>query len=136
MTSPSPWNSPDGYSYAAPLATTNLPDWARFYRIVLMVFGGLAMLALLVITICFSLPASMYEPGGLRAVGLGILLSLPYAVVSIPYLIANLVYAIRWATTLRGRGHSASGLSSSFLVVAPIVVAASIIHGAVILWWH
>lgn len=134
MTNPSPWNSPDGYSYAAPLASTALPAWAKTYRIVLMVLGGIAMLALLVIAVCFSLPADMYEPGGLRAAGLGILLSLLYAVGSIPYLIANLVYAIRWATSLRGRGYAASGLSSAFLVAAPIVVAASIIHGAAFLW--
>jgi hypothetical protein len=134
VTNPSPWNEPGLTGYAEPLASDTMPAWAKTYRIVLMVFGGFAMLALLVITICFSLPASMYEPGGLRAAGLGILLSLLYAVGSIPYLIANLVYTIRWATSLRGRGYAASGLSSTFLVAAPIVVAASIITSAFFLW--
>lgn len=134
MTDPSTWNNPDVTGYAAPLASNTLPSWARTYRIVLMVLGGIAMLALLVITICFSQPADMYEPGGLRAAGLGIMLSLVYAIGSIPYLIANLVYAVRWATSLRGRGYRASGLGSSFLVGAPIAVAVSIIHAAVFLW--
>jgi hypothetical protein len=134
VTDPFPWNNPGLTGYAAPLASNTLPSWARVYRTVLMVLGGIAMVALLVIAVSFSLPASMYEPGGLRAAGLGILLSLLYAVGSIPYLIANLVYAIRWATSLRGRGYAASGLSSAFLVGAPIVVAASIITSTFFLW--
>jgi hypothetical protein len=99
-----------------------------------MILGAISLLALIVITVSFSLPADMYEPGGLRAAGLGILLSLLYAVGSVPYLIANVVYAIRWAVSLRGQGYRVSGLSSAFLVAAPVLVAASIIHGAVFLW--
>lgn len=136
MTNPAPWTQPDGYGYAARLASHPLPPWARVYRTVLMALGGVYMLALIVITISFSLPADMYESGGLRAAGLGILLSLLYAVGSGPYLIANIVYAIRWAVSLRGRGYRASGISSAFLVGAPILVALSVLRCAALLWWH
>ena len=136
MTDPALWNEPGVTGYAAPLASNTLPSWARTYRIVLMILGGIAMAALLVIAVSFSLPASMYEPGGLRGVGFGIMLSLFYAVGSIPYLIANVVYAVRWATSLRGRGYSASGLSSAFLVAAPVLVAISVVRGVAMLWWH
>lgn len=136
MTSPSPWNEPDGLAYAAPLASNTLPRWARTYRTVLMALGGISVLAFIAITVCSALPANMYEPDGLRAVGVAIMLSLFYAAGSIPYLIANIVYAIRWATSLRGHGYRVSGLGSTFLVAAPILVAINIIRGAALLWWH
>lgn len=136
MTSSSPWNQPDDLAYAPPLATNTLPSWARTYRLVLMVLGGAGLAALLGIIVSFSLPADMYEPGGLRGIGFGIMLSLFYAVGSIPYLIANVVYAVRWATSLRGRGYSPSGLSSAFLVAAPILIAVSVARGVAMLWWH
>lgn len=136
MTSPSPWNQPDDLAYAPPLAANTLPAWAKTYRTVLMVLGGIGVAALMGIIVSFSLPASMYEPGGLHGVGFGIMLSLFYAVGSIPYLIANVIYAVRWATSLRGHGYSASGLSSAFLVAAPILVALSVVRGVAMLWWH
>ncbi|MDN4645502.1 hypothetical protein [Arthrobacter sp. PsM3] len=135
MTSPAPWNEPDGYSYAEPLSPNMLPVWAKTYRTVLLVLGGIGVAALIGITVSFALPASMYEPGGLRGVGFGIMLSLFYAVGSIPYLIANVVYAIRWATSLRGHGYSVSRLSSAFLVAAPALVTISMVRGIALLWW-
>jgi hypothetical protein len=135
VTSTSPRNETDGFAYAAPVATKPLPPWARTYRGVLMVLGGLAVATLTGIVVSFALPSSMYEPGGLRGVGFGIMLSLFYAAGSIPYLIANVVYAVRWATSLRGRGHSVSRLGSVFLVTAPLLVAASVVRGVALLWW-
>lgn len=136
MNSPAPWNEPDGFAYATPPSPNALPEWARTFRTVLMALGGLGVVALLGISISFALPASMYEPGGLRGVGFGIMLSLFYAVGSIPYMIANVVYAIRWAISLRGHGYSASRLSSAFLVAAPILVAMSVARGVALLLWH
>ena len=136
MTSPGPWNEPDGFAYATLPTSNRLPVWARTFRTVLMVLGGVAVAAFMAITVSFALPANMYEPGGLRGVGFGIMLSLFYAVGSIPYLIANVVYAIRWATSLRGHGYSVSLLSSAFLVAAPILVSLSVARGVVLLWWH
>lgn len=136
MTSPAPWNETDGFAYATPPTSNTLPVWARTFRNVLMVLGGVGVAALIGIYVGFALPASMYEPGGLRGVGFGIMLSLFYAVGSIPYLIANVVYAIRWATSLRGHGYSVSLLSSAFLVAAPILVSLSVASGVALLWWH
>ena len=136
MTSPAPWNELDGSSYATPPTSNALPAWARTFRTVLMAFGGLGVAALIGISVSFALPASMYEPGGLRGIGFGIMLSLFYAVGSIPYLIANVVYAARWAASLRGHGYSVSRLSSAFLVAAPILVAISVARGVAMLWWH
>ena len=136
MTSPAPWNELDSLAYAAPPASNTLPVWAKTFRTVLMVLGGLGVAALIGISVSFALPASMYEPGGLRGVGFGIMLSLFYAVGSIPYLIANVVYAIRWATTLRGHGYRVSRLSSAFLVAVPVLVAVSVARGVAMLWWH
>ncbi|MCB5291896.1 hypothetical protein BJQ90_01327 [Arthrobacter sp. SO3] len=72
----------------------------------------------------------------LRGVGFGIMLSFFYAVGSIPYFIANVVYAIRWATSLRGHGYSVARLSSAFLVAASILVATRTARGVARLWWH
>lgn len=110
--------------------------WARTLRTVLMALGWVGVAAFIGISVSFALPASMYEPGGLRGVGFGIMLSLFYAAGSVPYLIANVVYAIRRATSLRGHGYSVSRLSSAFLVAAPILVAISVAPGVALLWWH
>lgn len=136
MTNPSSWSQPEGHSHTASLPSQPLPAWAKTYRTVLMVSGGVGLVTLAAIVVSFSLPASMYEPGGLRGVGFGIMASLFYAVGSLPYLIANAVYSIRWASSLRGRGYSVSGLSSAFLVTAPVLVAASILRGIAMLWWQ
>jgi len=136
VTNPAPWTQPDGYGYAAPLASRSLPSWARVYRAVLMAIGGIFLLALIVITISFSLPVDMYDRGKLQALDVGIMLSLFYGAGSIPYLIANIVYAIRWAVSLRGRGYRATGISSVFLVAAPILVALTVLRGVALLWWH
>lgn len=45
-----------------------------------------------------------------------------FALAAIPYLIANAMYGVRWAVSLRGHGYSVNGFSSFFLVTAPVVV--------------
>jgi hypothetical protein len=64
-----------------------------------------------------------------------------FALVAIPYLIASAVYGVRWAVTLRGRGYTAGGFSSFFLIAAPVVVTVAVGLGvarAMIPWstWH
>lgn len=110
--------------------------WAGTFRTVLMALGGLGAVALIGISVSFALPASMYQPGGLRGVGFGIMFSLFYAVGSIPYMIANVVYAVRWATSLRGHSYRTSRLSSAFLLAAPILVAMSDAYGVALLLRH
>ena len=136
MTNPSSWSHPEGQSHTVSLPSQPLPSWAKTYRTVLMVIGGVGLVALAAIVVSFSLPANMDDPAGLRGVDFGIMTSLFYAAGSIPYLIANGVYAICWASSLRGRGYSVSGLSSVFLVTVPVLVAASILRGIAMLWWQ
>lgn len=128
MTAPSPWNEPDGAAYAAPFTSNTLPGWAKTYRTVLIVLGSVVTAWLLAIVAGYAM--SFPDAAGKTSAAILLLVvDVLFALVSIPYLIASAVYGIRWAVTLRGRGYTAGGFSSFFLVAAPSAVTVAVVFG-------
>jgi hypothetical protein len=105
-----------------------LPSWARVFRTILLVLAGLlAVMLLLLFVAGTSGSADMYTPGGTDVLQATIWLGLGTVVMTVPYLIASIIYAILWAAKLRGRGYRGYPATTWALIAGPVVVALPIV---------
>jgi hypothetical protein len=105
-----------------------LPAWARVFRTVLLALAGLlAVLLLLLFVAGTSASADMYTQGGRDILQSIIWLGLGTVVMTIPYLIASILYATLWAVKLRGRGYRGYPATTWVLVAGPVMVALPIL---------
>ena len=70
MTSPAPWNETDGFAYVTPPTSNTLPVWARTFRNVLMVLGGVGVAALIGIYVSFAARQACTSPEGFAELAL------------------------------------------------------------------
>ncbi|SLK00114.1 hypothetical protein [Arthrobacter sp. P2b] len=112
---------------AAQVQVPPLPAWAKVFRTILLVVAGLLMVMLLLLFLAgTSASADMYTPGGTDVLQATIWLGLGTVVMTVPYLIASIIYAILWAAKLRGRGYR--GYPATWALIAgPVVVALPIV---------
>lgn len=115
-------------NYAHPPATQvqapPLPTWARVFRTILLALAGLLVVMLLLLFVAgTSASADMYTQGGRDILQAIIWLGLGSVVMTIPYLIASILYATLWAVKLRGRGYRRYPATTWVLVAGPVMVA-------------
>lgn len=105
-----------------------LPNWSKVYRICLLVFSGImAMNASLFILFAFS-PAEFTTSNPNKLIPWSLIFAMLFLMGAIiPYLLANLIYGILWITKLRGKGFTASKISSFFLVSVPLIALLSLL---------
>jgi hypothetical protein len=105
-----------------------LPAWARVFRTVLLALAGLLVVMLLLLFVAgTSASADMYTQGGRDILQAIIWLGLGAVVMTIPYLIASILYAILWAAKLRGRGYRGYPGTSWVLGAGPVMIALPIL---------
>ncbi|WP_240341944.1 hypothetical protein [Arthrobacter sp. Alg241-R88] len=105
-----------------------MPAWARVFRTVLLALAGLLVVMLLLLFVAgTSASADMYTQGGRDILQATIWLGLGTVVMTIPYLIASILYSTLWAVKLRGRGYRGYPATSWVLVAAPVIVALPIL---------
>ncbi|MGR0159160.1 hypothetical protein [Paenarthrobacter nitroguajacolicus] len=101
-----------------------LPAWARTFRTILLILPGvLALLLLLVIWAATSGSIDMYSEGGLGVLQIIFWLGLGMILLAIPYVIGSVIYAVLWATKLRGRGYRRYPGTAWILFAGPVVAA-------------
>lgn len=101
-----------------------LPGWARTFRTVLLIGAGLlVLLVLLLIGTATSGSADMYSAGGRSVLQASIWLSLGTLLLTIPYVLASIIYAALWASKLRGRGFRRHPGTAWILIAGPILAA-------------
>lgn len=106
---------------------TDLPQWAKTYRIALMVFHTTGLISIALLIIAYTVP---FEPGmgGKAQVAWTLLLLLiSFIFTSIPYIIANIVYGILWLTSLRGKGYRVNRASSFYVAIPPLLITTLVI---------
>ncbi|MHA7289079.1 hypothetical protein ACX80V_05455 [Arthrobacter sp. MDT3-24] len=105
-----------------------LPAWARVFRLVLICLGGGIALSLVVfLSVSMTSQASIYTESGRADIQLAIWLGLLLIVLSIPYVLVSLVYAVLWAVKLRGRGYRRYPGTTWFLVLGPIAIVVPVL---------
>ena len=101
-----------------------LPAWARTFRTVLLFGAGLlVLLLLLLVGTSTSGSADMYTSGGRSALQAMVWLGLGALLLTIPYVLASIVYAVLWASKLHGRGFRGYPGTSWILIAGPILAA-------------
>lgn len=105
------------YVQAAPL-----PSWARAFRTILLILAALLVVLLLLLLIAgMSGSADMYSQGELGVLQSTIWLGLGTVLLTIPYLIASIIYAVLWVARLRGRGYRWYPGTTWILIAGPLV---------------
>lgn len=105
-----------------------LPGGTRAFRMVLIILGCvIALLVLVCLGVSTTSPASIYTESGRAGIQLAIWLGLLIILLSVPYVLASLVYAVLWAVKLRGRGYRRHLGTTWFLVLGPIAVIAPVL---------
>ncbi len=105
-----------------------LPAWARTFRTILLILAGLLVLLLLLLFgAAMSGSADMYSEGGRSVLQATIWLGLGTVLLTIPYVIASIIYAALWAGKLRGRGYRRHPGTTWILIAGPIVSALPIL---------
>jgi hypothetical protein len=106
-----------------PFQRPPLPAWARVFRLALICLGGgIALLLVVFLAGSMTSQASVYTESGRADIQLAIWLGLLLILLSVPYVLASLVYGVRWAVTLRGRGYRSYPGTTWLLVLGPIAV--------------
>ena len=101
-----------------------LPAWARTFRTVLLFGAGLlVLLLLLLVGTSTSGSADMYTSGGRSTLQAMVWLGLGALLLTIPYVLASIVYAVLWASKLHGRGFRGYPGTSWILIAGPILAA-------------
>ncbi|PRB44992.1 hypothetical protein CQ020_01815 [Arthrobacter sp. MYb23] len=101
-----------------PVEVPPLPAWARTFRSGLLIGAGLLVLLLLLLIVVATSGSSAGGVGILEAVlwlGFGLFW------LAIPYVLASIIYAVLWATKLRGNGYRRYPGTSWILVGGPIL---------------
>lgn len=101
-----------------------LPAWARTFRTILLIGAGfLVLLLLLLIGTSTSGSADMYTAGGRSALQAMVWLGLGALLLTIPYVLASIIYGVLWASKLQGRGFRRYPGTSWILIAGPILAA-------------
>ena len=98
-----------------------LPDWARAFRIILIILGGVfALLLLMFLLVNEATESSFYTESGRAAINILLGLGVVILLLAVPYLLASLIYAFLWSTSLRGKGYRSYAGTTWFLIAAPL----------------
>lgn len=105
-----------------------LPNWAKNYRIFLMVFDLIVFLNASVFIVFAFFPSGFTTSNPNKAVPwLIIFAGLFFLVFLIPYLLSNLIYLILWFLKIKGKYFSVSRGSSAVLVAIPVLITVIIL---------
>ena len=104
----------------------DLPEWARGFRIALLIFSGLMGLVLVFLLIGLGSPMSLYDDAGRSSAQTTIWLGLIYLAGLVPFLLAHAAYVIAWLVALRGKGYRTRVVSRTFLIAAPVLAVLSL----------
>ncbi|MDR6987561.1 hypothetical protein J2Y66_002043 [Paenarthrobacter nitroguajacolicus] len=101
-----------------------MPAWARTFRKVLLIGAGLLVLLLvLLVGTSTSGSADMYSAGGRSGLQAIVWLGLGVLLLTIPYVLASIIYAVMWASKLRGRGFRRYPGTTWILIAGPLLAA-------------
>ena len=106
---------------------TDLPQWAKTYRILLMVFHTMGLISIAIVLIAYIIPLGSGMDGKAQMAWTLLFLWLAFIFTSIPYIIANIVYGILWLTSLRGKGYRVNRASSFYVAIPPLLIATLVI---------
>ncbi|MBT2585601.1 hypothetical protein [Arthrobacter sp. ISL-95] len=95
-----------------------LPAWARTFRSILLILAGLLVLLLMLL---FWAATSGSSAGGLGILQVIFWLGFGLFWLAIPYVPASILYAVLWASKLRGNGYRRYPGTSWILIVGPIL---------------
>ncbi len=74
------------------------------------------------LSVSMTSQTSIYTESGRADIQVAIWLGLLLILLSVPYVLASLVYAVLWAVKLRGRGYRCYPGTTCFLVLGPVAI--------------
>ncbi len=106
---------------------TELPQWAKGYRITLLVCHALGMICVIVLILALVVPTEPGMGGTAQKAWTLLFLWFWFMITVIPYAIGNIVYGILWLTSIRGKGYRVNKASTVFLIAPPAIIAAVVL---------
>ena len=105
---------------------TDLPEWAKVFRIALLTFSALMGAVLVFLLLGLGSPTNLYDGAGRGSAQTTIWLGLIFLAGLVPYLLAHGAYGIAWLVALRGKGYRNRVVSRTFLIAGPVLAVLSL----------